>query len=284
MAKGSGSSRSKKQEKKAQHDLDMSKKQSLLAEGNLNIIEQKAMEWIIAHLQSNHSEILTCKASLENGMCKHVADLVGDSPATRDYFHNTYVNFNALPKYWIAEWMVSHCGFKQEFVDLLGSGAPGQLRQVFTFFTGCSEFSFWPRPLLRKDLLVELLSFMCVQLGSRYKNSEKHVSAQGKISWSTAGVYKFEWAEIGGEPKYIQTITHISDTEALIINMVGKSLCSLSPVMGLSSLMCLGCCSACALNPGCAFQPKPNTTPMGQHMYVCVCVVLLMPSRWKWTP
>ena len=227
MANGSGSTMSKKQEKKVQHDRGISKKQSLLAEGNLNIIEHKAMEWVIAHLQSNRSEILTCKASLENGMCKHVADLVGDSPATRDYFHNTYVNFKALPKYWIAGWMVSHCGFKQEFVDLLDSGAPGQLRQVFTFFTGCSEFSYWPRPLLRKDLLVEFLSFMCVQLGSRYKNFEKHVSAQGEISWSTAGVYKFEWAEIEGEPKHIQTITHISGMQARIINMIGISLCSL---------------------------------------------------------
>ena len=31
-------------------------------------------------------------------MCKHVADLVGDIAAIKEFFHNTYVSFNSLPK------------------------------------------------------------------------------------------------------------------------------------------------------------------------------------------
>lgn len=175
-------------------------------------VEDQALAWIVNFLKQHRGSILMCKGMLESGQCNPIA--IADSAIEKEAFHHTYVSFKSLPKYWIAEWLVNQCRFSPAFIDLIDAGGSSQVRQVFTYFTGIGESTYWPRPLLRKELLLTFLAGMLEKLGNRHEHFDKHVDKTGKINWGAGGPFTLKWAKdevTGGH--YIEEISHsLGDT------------------------------------------------------------------------
>ena len=178
---------------------------------SLNVVEQKAMDWIIKFLSdpANKHQILYCKAQLEAGLCDRSES---HDIEQKKVFHHTYTTWKCLPKYFQADFLVQHCSLSKEMVDLIDLGGQGQLRQAFTFMTGVSDFGYWPPALHRIELLTEFLKKQIASLGDRHKDFAKSVNGQGKIDWHDAMAYKLKRSSPEGneEPR----VTHITHFQA----------------------------------------------------------------------
>ena len=134
----------------------------------LDIAEETGLQWIMDFLRSPPKQILYCKSSCENGMFDK--DARTNDLEQEEVFHSTYTMFKSLPKYFMAGFMVQHCNHSKEWVDLIDSAQPGQLRMVFTNWTGVSDYSWWPPALHRHELLVTFLKNQLLHLGNRHQD------------------------------------------------------------------------------------------------------------------
>lgn len=180
-------------------------------------IEAHALNWIVTHCKANPIEILSTKAELEAGLGKAMTEIHEDSQQ-RESFHCTYMAFKSLPRWWIADWMVSKCKFAAKFVDLIDS-VPGQLKHVFTYLTGLSEFTYWPRPALKIAVLGEFVTFMAEQSGNRAEGFDKHVNMEGHVDWMKVCPFVLEWAGEVGD-RYICSIEHRNVGAKVVIDVV----------------------------------------------------------------
>lgn len=168
----------------------ITKQQSDDAKKRQGAIEARGLKWIVAHLKANPREILSTKAELEAGLGKAMTEIHEDNKE-KESSHGTHMAFKSLPRWWIADWMVSKCKFAPKFVDLIDSMS-GQLKHVFAFLTGLSEFTCWPRPALKIAVLGEFVSFMAEQLGSRWVDFDKMVDVDGRVKWLEVCPFMFE--------------------------------------------------------------------------------------------
>lgn len=194
----------------------------------LSQVEKGALDDIIKYLKSHKAEILYCQAYLNSGgataelnKALNINPHGSDALAGKDRFHATLTSFRSLPKYWIAEWMVKHCNFASSFVDLLDS-QPNQLRQVFGLFTGLQEQAWWPPVLHRIEVLEDYCMWAGGQLGSRWQNFERNVSASGKVDWASSCPFRFEWSDASHAlGKHITKVIHRSSkTEVMVTDVV----------------------------------------------------------------
>jgi hypothetical protein len=186
-----------------------SRKEAKACEVSLNVVERKAMEWIVKFVSDpdNKHQILYCKAQLEAGLCDRSEQ---HDIEQKKVFHHTFTTFKCLPKYYEAEFLVQHCSLSKGMVDLLDVGGQGQLRQAFTFITGVSDFASWPPALHRIELLTDFLKKQVDLLGNRHRGFAKSVDGQGKIDWHDAMAYKLKWSEAkDGEGARVIQISHV---------------------------------------------------------------------------
>lgn len=195
----------------------LSRRQAGSARSCMGVVQEKALDWITQHLKEHPAEILMCKGMLESGQCSQ--EVVDTSVVERDSFHETYMTFKSLPRYWMAEWLTNHCGFAHKWVDLVDAGGSGQIRQLFCYITGIADSTYWPRPLLKKQLLSQFLAWSAKELGERWKNFEKNVDATGKIDWGLTCPFKFTWVAHGDGAR-IDKVIHISSATTVEVRDV----------------------------------------------------------------
>ena len=162
----------------------------------LNDIQKNAIVWINDYLNDpdHANEILVCKEQLSNGFCKPSSH---QDLNESDSFHPTYVSFVSLPKYFVAEFLHSNCGFSVQSVDLLnGTGKGGKLKHMFTNITGLEDSSHWPAEVHDKILLTKFLLKRLEDMGSREKNIK--MAPDGSVDWLDICPYAFIWCQRGG--------------------------------------------------------------------------------------
>lgn len=196
----------------------LSRRQAGSARSCMNVVQEKALEWIIDHLKEKPDEILMCKGMLESGQCSQ--EVVETSAVEKECFHETYMTFKSLPRYWMAEWLTNHCEFSHQWVDLVDAGGPGQIRQLFTYIIGVADSTYWPRPLLRKTLLTRFLAWSSKELGQRWKDFERNVDGTGKINWSATSPITFTWVKHGEDGARIDKVTHKSSNTTVEVKDV----------------------------------------------------------------
>ena len=170
----------------------LSKQEMGAARRRQEAAEKQALDWIVQHLKANRNEILPFKADLEAGNAAAMIASSGSSgDVMGDAFPESFSNFKSLPREWIAKWMARKCQWDTAFVDRLDI-VSGQLKQVFTFLTGLSDFTYWPREALEENVLSELVDFMGDALGQRWKGFQDFVQSDDSVDWLRAGPWQFE--------------------------------------------------------------------------------------------
>lgn len=175
----------------------------------LTDLQRECLKDIERHLIMHPDEILQTKAVLDKGQI-HREPGRNYRDANRIEFPSTYTLFKSLPKYWVADWMVVALHWSKEFVDLIDAAKPGQIKQAFTYVTGCSDFTWWPPALRRVELLRQFLSYMVSALGNRHEGFEAKVPATGIINWQNVGPYIYTWGEHPTQGHVVTKIEHKS--------------------------------------------------------------------------
>ena len=179
-------------------------------------VNKAAFEWIVHHLKTHHDECLHVKALLELGTIgKDSSPNARVAAQAKESFHATYMLFEKLPLYWIADYFHSHLEMPKSLIDRIEDHRGNQLREMLEHFTGLGSHTRWPQALKNKELLVQFLDWLVERLGNRRQSFETLVDTSGRIDWQQAGPFKMTWDKSATPP----IVSHIQPAVGADIKM-----------------------------------------------------------------
>ena len=192
------------------------------AKTSLSEIEQHAYDWIVDYLleQSNRVELLYIKGMLESGKVKNMMSAAGmqgnnDKLAWAD----SYTQWRQIPKYWLADAVVTLTTLSMEFLDAMDAAKPGQFRAFCQWVFGFDDSKNFPRKLLDKETMLEWLRIRLAELGNRWTQVATFMQNDHVIDWEAASPYRLTWA-LDADGAKIDSITHKLTNETTAVKAV----------------------------------------------------------------
>lgn len=205
---------------------------------NEDIVEKSSRQWVINYITKHPDEVVHIRAHLEEGL--HLPKKCSKSGSVdAPMWHDTYMTFKSVPKYWWASLMVkvgAEFGLTKSVVDQIDAKDKHGIRRLATFLFGVSESTYLPRPCLRKVVCAQFLQHLGELMGSRWEHvKDGLVKTDGSLDWQRYGVYECVWegdkvGTLRHRPKQFETAL----TDINVIGSGGWSLeCNWSDVQGV---------------------------------------------------
>lgn len=116
-----------------------------------------------------------------------------------DYWNSTYMKIGRIPKYWKAEWLVTHYasdGLDAQTLARVDEKDSGAVGYIFDFATATHAHMHLPRPMLRKKLCNIAFKGRADSVNRITKEwVENAIAADGSVNWQAHGVFRFKKCE-----------------------------------------------------------------------------------------